>query len=339
MANSPSYTYTYTGKVLPPPKSLSASTGQPLYPYLPSADLVEAVNLAIALQRPLLLEGDPGCGKTCLAEALVYELSQINNTPMPFYPWYVKSASRGREGLYTYDALGRLRDAQMLGGNLTQLEQFLNPDDLAQVKERLMKPDKYIEFGPLGHAIREPEKRAVVLIDEVDKADSDFANDLLLELDRYQFTLPEINDAQGYSAPPDRAPIIILTSNRERPLPAPFLRRCLYFYVEFPQDDRLREIVTQRFVKIPPGREALVTAMIQHIEQIRTALQDQPGSRPPGTSEFLDCLTALWAKPKAEAVKDLANLGERLPLLGLLLKTEADQALYKRKLGQAKGNG
>lgn len=325
--------YTYTGTILPEaPKP--RSRGQKRYPYLPEPDLVEAVNLSIALERPLLLEGDPGCGKTCLAEALVYELSKKNNTEVPFYRWDVKSSTRGKDGLYTYDAVGRLRDAQMLGANLSELERFLNPKDSQDLKERLQDKTKYREFGELGKAIIEPKKRAVVLIDEVDKADSDFANDLLLELDRFEFTVRETGEK--YPEDPQTAPkpIIILTSNREKPLPAPFLRRCLYFYVPFPNGDRLRQIVEKRFGGIPKNRAELVTQVITHIEDVRTLLKDQPGSRPPGTSEFLDFLTALWKKDPKQAKEDLEDLAKRLPLLGILLKTQTDQELYRRKFGK-----
>ena len=189
----------------------------------------------------------------------------------------------------------------------------------------------------MGKAIRELEKRAVVLIDEVDKADSDFTNDLLLELDRFEFKVPEINDQERYPENPDAAPkpIIILTSNREKPLPAPFLRRCLYFYVSFPSGDRLAEIVEKRFGGVPKSREMLVEQAIAHIEDVRALLRDQPGSRLPGTSEFLDFLTALWSKEPKQAKEALESLANRLPLLGILLKTQADQELYRRKFGKA----
>jgi MoxR-like ATPase len=205
--------YIYTGKILPE-RPKTGSRGQKRYPYLPEDDLVEAVNLSIALERPLLLEGDPGCGKTCLAEAIVYELNQKNKVEIPFYRWDVKSSTRGRDGLYTFDAVGRLRDAQMLGANLSQLEKFLDQEDFKTLKTRLKDKEKYIEFGALGQAIQEESKRAIVLIDEVDKADSDFANDLLLELDRFEFTVPELNN-QSYPENPQTAPkpIVILTSN------------------------------------------------------------------------------------------------------------------------------
>jgi MoxR-like ATPase len=321
--------YTYTGEILP--QGRESFEGTEIYPYLPDDDLVEAVNLAIALERPLLLEGDPGCGKTCLAEALVYELGQKNGGSWPYYRWDVKSATRGKDGLYTFDAVGRLRDAQMLGANLERLGEFLDKDDLAGLKKRLKDRREYREFGALGKAINETSRRAVVLIDEVDKADSDFANDLLLELDRFRFSIPEIGENEVYPKNPKTAkkPIVILTSNREKPLPAPFLRRCIYFYVEFPKGDRLYDIVQQRFRKIPKNKEELIRLAITEVESMRELLEKRPGSRPPGTSEFLDFLKALLKRKDVKA--DLENLAERLPLLGILLKTEADQKLYRQQ--------
>jgi MoxR-like ATPase len=315
-------TYTYTGK------TQSKQAGTP--PYLPSDDLIEVVNLAIGLNRPLLLEGDPGCGKTCLAEAVAQELK------LDLHRWDVKSASRARDGLYTYDAVGRLRDAQMLGANLSELEKFLDPKESAELKQRLKDKRQYVEFGAFGNAIIESEKTkkpAIVLIDEVDKADSDFANDLLLELDKFEFGIPEIGEEARYPKNPATAvkPIVILTSNREKPLPAPFLRRCLYFYVGFPDEKRLRDIIKARFKKIEKPRESFVQQSIEHIEAVRKFLQDKPGSRPPGTSEFLDLLMALWEREPDMAMQELANLGDRLPLLGILLKSQSDQMAYQKQ--------
>jgi MoxR-like ATPase len=332
--------YTYTGKIHPPDGDQAGAADDKRYPYLPDKDLIEAVNLAMELGRPLLLEGDPGCGKTCLAEALAYELGQANQTaqPWPYYRWDVKSSSRGKDGLYTFDAVGRLRDAQMLGANLSELGEFLDKDDFGQLKARLKDKREYLEFGALGKAIQEVGRRAVVLIDEVDKADSDFCNDLLLELDRYEFRVPEINADEAHRSPKDQPPIVILTSNREKPLPAPFLRRCIYFYVEFPKEKRLEEIVGQRFGAIGNTQAELVGRAIAHIGEVRELLKSKPGSRPPGTSEFLDFLAALLRRKDPEkALADLENLAQRLPLLGLLLKTEADQALYGRKYDKSSG--
>lgn len=152
----------YTGTVQPEEPGLRNEQGQVQYPYLPDEALIEAVNLALYLQRPLLLRGEPGCGKTRLASAVAFELS------LPYKPWHIKSTSRARDGLYLYDAVGRLRDAQLAAtGNLTAIE-----------IERMRDPEGYITWGALGQAFRE-ERKTVVLIDEIDKADLNFPNDLL----------------------------------------------------------------------------------------------------------------------------------------------------------------
>lgn len=151
----------YTGKVQPQPGERDAK-GQLLYPYLPYAELVEAVNLAIYLERPLLLKGEPGCGKTRLARAVAYELG------LPFEAWYIKSTTRAKDGLYTYDAVSRLRDAQ-----LAATGRIIKDEDIPRISDRAT----YVQWGPLGRAFQN-EQRTVVLIDEIDKADIDFPNDL-----------------------------------------------------------------------------------------------------------------------------------------------------------------
>jgi MoxR-like ATPase len=168
------------------------------------------------------------------------------------------------------------------------------------------------------------------LIDEVDKADSDFANDLLLELDEFRFEIPET----GEKIPkPAESPIIILTSNREKPLPDAFLRRCLYFNIEFPSGDDLKDIARQRLENLKEQEEKLLEKVVAEFEEVRTAMR-QPGSRPPGTSEFLEFLAALRRKPKSKVEAILNDLPNQLPLLGILLKTKADQELYAKKTAQ-----
>jgi MoxR-like ATPase len=167
----------YTGTVQPP-KNYRDENGQPLYPYLPKDELIEAVNLAITLKRPLLIKGEPGCGKTKLARAVAYELD------LPYIPWNIKSTSRAQDGIYTYDTVARLRDAQLASaGRITDSEEI----------KRINDPKTYREWGPLGKAFQS-EKRAVLLIDEIDKADIDFPNDLLLELDERRFTVAETKE-------------------------------------------------------------------------------------------------------------------------------------------------
>ena len=329
--------YQYTGEYQPQ-KQTTDSLGRIYYPYLPSDDLKEAVNLAIALERPLLLEGEPGCGKTRLAVAVAYEFTQkylqnqkndLEPKYWDYYIWSIKSTTRARDGLYRYDAIARLRDAQLMGTNPQQLQEFLGIVEIGGLKKRLQDKKNYREFAALGKALQEHNYRPILLIDEIDKADSDFANDLLLELEELRFEIPET----GESYPtPKHKPIIFITSNREKPLPEPFLRRCLYFFVKFPQEEQLKKIIDQRFGELTKDKEEVVQKAMNRFYEIRAGLTNIPGSRPPGTSEFLEFLTALLNINDVEkALEDLNNLSEKLPLLGTLLKTKQDQQLYQKK--------
>lgn len=333
----------YTGKSQPPQQGDKDLNQREYFPYLPSEDLIEAVNLAIALERPLLLEGEPGCGKTRLAGAVAYEFTkeylqkqnkdeQSKSKWWDYYIWNIKSTIRARDGLYSYDAVARLRDAQLMGTDPQRLQQFLGDEETKKLKERLQDKKNYREFGALGKALQEHSHRPILLIDEIDKADGDFANDLLLELEELRFEVPET----GESYPtPEQKPIIFITSNREKPLPEPFLRRCLYFFVDFPSEERLRDIINQRFGQWVIDKEKLIDKAIKRFDDIRKLLENVPGSRPPGTSEFIEFLTALLNKDDVnKALQDLEDLSNRLPLLGTLLKTKQDQELYqKRKSG------
>ncbi len=345
MTKPPKINYSYTGdnKYQPSADGLRDPLGREYFPYLPEPGLRKALNLAIALQRPLLLEGEPGCGKTRVASALAFELSckQLKNKhPKPdkpedwwnFYIWNITSTSRAQDGLYTFDAVGRLRDAQLIGSAPTQLKQYLGEEETTALESRLSNKTQYREFGALGQALREQTYRPVLLIDEIDKADSDFPNDLLLELDELRFTIPETGEPVG---PPekDQKPIILITSNREKPLPEPFLRRCLYYYVPFPDEATLKRIIEARFGERIKAKQELVSKALEKFTAIYDLLKVQPGSRPPGTSELIEFLTALIqeGKPVEEAIAELDNLAEELPLLGTLIKTKADQDLYRKK--------
>src|SRR5579883_3459533 len=300
----------YTGRRQPQPGERDAN-GQLLYPYLPSEELVEAVNLALYLERPLLLKGEPGCGKTQLARAVAYELG------LPFEPWYVKSTSRARDGLYTYDAIARLRDAELASA-----------DRLASAEmERIDDPTTYIRWGPLGRAFRNAE-RTIVLIDEIDKADIDFPNDLLVELDEQQFVVEEARqDGKELRIQATAAPIIFITSNDEKDLPDAFLRRCLFQQVPFPSPEQLARIVRDRY---PDASDRLTQAAIDRFRQLRDQLRKEKGdsAKNVSTSELLDWFRVLKRHPDDEA---LQKLDGKLPYLGVLLKSWDDHLRYLKR--------
>jgi len=294
-------------------------------PYVISPDLKTAVNLAIYLRRPLLLEGDAGCGKTRLASAIAYELG------LPLYRWDVRSTTKAQEGLYEYDAILRLHDVQTQKG-MGHAPPVPLPDnnegiDLPAQRDP-SNPTHYRVFGPLGKAFRLRDRPAVVLIDEIDKADLDFPNDLLTVLDDpWRFTIKETGEA--IAADPNHKPIVIITSNKEKGnLPAPFLRRCLYHYVEFPNDpDRLKEIVQRHYAitgaTSPP--EALTQAAV---EQFLTIWSEGGLFKKPGTSEFLDWLKALHTFGPTPYPADQLQIPTRLPYRELLFKLQQDWKKY-----------
>ena len=286
----------------------SDSTGQILYPYLPNEELVEAVNLAITLERPLLLKGEPGCGKTRLARAVADELG------LPYEAWYVKSTSRAQDGLYTYDTVGRLRDTQLAGSKI---------DEEAAVRAK--NPDAYIEWGPLGRAFLN-EQRTVVLIDEIDKADIDFPNDLLLELDEKRFEVREVKRISSIrEIKAKAAPIVFITSNDEKDLPNAFLRRCLFHYVEFPKRKQLVNIVKAHFPDTP---ETLVKAATERFLELRENMEDRgDASKKVSTSELLDWFRMLRRYPEDEVLEKLKG---KLPFAAVLLKSWDDHIRYLR---------
>ena len=264
------------------------------------------VNLAIFLGRPLLVKGEPGCGKTRLAQAIAYELQ------LPLEAWYVKSTSRAQEGLYNYDNVGRLRDGQLAANKL------LKPEDLPLISN----PKNYIKWGPLGEAFRK-KKRTVILIDEIDKADIDFPNDLLLELDELRFLVPEIE--QDISA--EFPPIVIITSNDEKELPAAFLRRCIFHYIEFPSHDRLIKILESLFSE---ASKDVIEKAVERFQELRQDMQEVGGinTRKASTSELIDWFRVLNRYPKDEA---LAKLDGKLPFSSVLIKSWNDHQRYLRK--------
>ncbi|WP_323043099.1 MoxR family ATPase [Gemmobacter sp.] len=262
--------------------------------YVATEDLTVAVNAAVTLQRPLLVKGEPGTGKTELARQVAQALG------LPMLEWHVKSTTRAQQGLYEYDAVSRLRDSQL--GD-----------------ERVKDVKNYIRKGKLWQAF-EAEGRVVLLIDEIDKADIEFPNDLLQELDRMEFYVYET----GETIRARQRPIVIITSNNEKELPDAFLRRCFFHYIRFPDMDTMRRIVAVHFPDIKDA--VLTTALTQFYE-----LRDQPGlKKKPSTSEVLDWLKLLLAEDLSP--EDLKREGTSLlpKLHGALLKNEQDVHLFER---------
>jgi len=257
--------------------------------YIASDDLKSAVNVAVALGRPLLLRGEPGTGKTLLAENLAKALE------LPLIRWHVKSTTKARDGLYIYDTVKRLYDSRF-GGDV---------NDIA----------KYIKLGPLGQALDLPTK-SVLLIDEIDKADIEFPNDLLHEMDAMRFTI----DETGREVVAKERPVIIITSNNEKELPDAFLRRCVFHYIQFPDRELMTEIVKVHHPDI-------TDRVLENALEMFFSLRATPKLRKkPSTSELIDWILAL-----KKAGVDLAKVGHGIPFLGTLLKTEADVELVQKR--------
>jgi MoxR-like ATPase len=263
--------------------------------YVATDDLRIAVNAAIALERPLLIKGEPGTGKTELAFQVADALKA------PLITWHVKSTTKAQQGLYEYDAVTRLRDSQ------------LGDPRVKDVKN-------YIKKGKLWEAF-EDGPRPVLLIDEIDKADIEFPNDLLLELDRMEFFVYET----GETIKAKHRPVIMITSNNEKELPDAFLRRCFFHYIKFPERETMQKIVDVHYPKI---KEKLVSEALNIFYQIR----DVPGlKKKPSTSELLDWLKLLMNEdisPETLKEKDPSKLIP--PLHGALLKNEQDVHLFER---------
>jgi MoxR-like ATPase len=288
-------------------------------PYIASEELITAVNLALHLNRPLLLEGEAGCGKTRFARAVASELN------LPLYVWHVRSSSKAQEGLYSYDAILRLHDVQM--SQLTKWTPGGKQNEEAPRRDPQKAAD-YRRLGPLGLAFQQRDRPAVVLIDEIDKADLDFPNDLLTVLDEpWEFEIPETGER--IAADPEMRPLIIVTSNKEKGnLPLPFLRRCVYFFLEFPDNEKsLKKIVEVHYAfeeRAAPSDE-VVEASVNSFLSIR---RDWGLYKKPGTSELLDWLEALRANDVSS--EQLINVSDRTPLNypQLLIKMRADWQRY-----------
>jgi MoxR-like ATPase len=274
--------------------------------YVATDDLKVAVNAAVALERPLLIKGEPGTGKTVLA----YEVAKAMNAPL--LTWHIKSTTKAQQGLYEYDAVTRLRDSQL--GD-----------------ERVKDVRNYIKKGKLWEAFEAPT-RPVLLIDEIDKADIEFPNDLLQELDRNEFYVYETNETIAAKV----RPIIIITSNNEKELPDAFLRRCFFHYIRFPEETTMQAIVDVHF---PGIKQKLVAEALRIFYDMRKV----PGlKKKPSTSELLDWLKLLLVEDIDETTlreKDPTKLIP--PLHGALLKNEQDVHLFERLafLARREGSG
>jgi MoxR-like ATPase len=263
--------------------------------YVTTKDLTVAVNAAITLERPLLIKGEPGTGKTVLAMEVAKALG------VPLLEWHIKSTTKAQQGLYEYDAVSRLRDSQL--GD-----------------ERVKDISNYIKQGPLWHAFT-MDKRPILLIDEIDKADIEFPNDLLQELDRMEFFVYETQE----TIKAKQRPIVIITSNNEKELPDAFLRRCFFHYIKFPEPDTMNEIVEVHF----PDLKGM---LVREAMKVFYDMREVPGlKKKPSTSELLDWIKLLLNEditPEMLREQDPRKLIP--PLHGALLKNEQDVHLFER---------
>ena len=263
--------------------------------YVATGDLMLAVNASITLQRPLLIKGEPGTGKTLLAEEVARALNK------PIFEWHVKSTTKAQQGLYEYDAVSRLRDSQLGDGRVHEI-------------------GNYIVKGKVWEAF-DSEQQSVLLIDEIDKADIEFPNDLLRELDRMEFYVYETREMVKARY----RPIVFITSNNEKELPDAFLRRCFFHYIRFPDKDTMQQIINVHYPGIK--RELVKQAM-----EVFFDIREVPGlKKKPSTSELLDWLKLLLAEDIPPDALKSQDSGKIIPPLhGALLKNEQDVHLFER---------
>lgn len=313
---------TYTGEIQPKSDLYYEPIQQKIYPYDAGDELIEVVNLAIELGMPLLLEGEPGCGKSRLAHALVYEFNyRQESNPIKYYEWIVQSTSKAEDSLYQYDYIGRLQAAQ-ISGILSQKE---IEESSSEQKNPATSKD-WVDLQPLGKAFKQSQdkqEQSVVLIDEIDKADRDFPNDLLLAIESRRFFIKETGEP--IEADDQAFPLIIITSNQEKNLPNAFLRRCIYHYIELPNQERLRKILTERFTD---AEQEVIIKAVDRFQEVRTS-QDETkseGEKKVSTSELIAWFKSLL-KYKTEEI--IAKLNEdKLPHASVLLKSRTDLQDY-----------
>ncbi|QTH70741.1 AAA family ATPase [Pseudoalteromonas xiamenensis] len=269
--------------------------------YIATSALQQAVNAAVILEKPLLIKGEPGTGKTLLAEELAKSLET------ELIQWHIKSTTKAQQGLYEYDAVSRLRDSQLGDPRVHDIK-------------------NYIKKGKLWQAFS-AEKRPVLLIDEIDKADIEFPNDLLLELDKMEFHVYETGEQVKAAI----RPIVIITSNNEKELPDAFLRRCFFHYIDFPSLDEMEQIIDVHFPNIQQR-------LVKEALEVFFKLRDIPGlKKKPSTSELLDWLKLLMADQiDPQVLQDKSHQGGLMPLFGALLKNEQDVSLVEKLAFMAK---
>ena len=269
--------------------------------YVSTLDLTVAVNASINLERPLLVKGEPGTGKTELARQIA------NSLKLEIIEWNIKSTTKAQQGLYEYDAVSRLRDSQM--------------------GEKIKDISKYIKKGKIWNAF-ETKKKSVLLIDEIDKADIEFPNDLLQELDKMEFYVYET----GQTIKADNRPIVIITSNNEKELPEAFLRRCFFHYIKFPEIETLKKIVNVHFPKI---KKSLLDSALKTFFEIR----EVPGlKKKPSTSEALDWIKLLLIEDLDPSDLKIDRKKLLPKLYGALIKNEQDIELFEQLAFMSRGN-
>ena len=259
--------------------------------YVASEELMTAVNIAMTLQKPLLIKGEPGTGKTMLAQAVADALGK------QLLIWNVKSTTKAQDGLYVYDTVARLYDSQFGGEGVS---------DIA----------KYIKLGKLGEAFQADEQ-VVLLIDEIDKADLEFPNDLLWELDQMEFYIPETKETIRAK----QRPIVIITSNAEKELPDAFLRRCVFHYIEFPEQEQMEKIIRVHFGNLEEKMVQQALAAFYWVRELRDI------EKKPSTSELVD-----WLRAMVAGGIDPARIQSEIPFAGVLLKKDKDLQNLRKAL-------